>query len=69
MTVYQIMQCKVIVSCVPYKVKARAVKMTLESDLTNLIPSTILKTHDNMHLYIEQESASLVDSSRLNLYR
>jgi len=34
MTVYQIMQSKVIVSCVPYKVKADAVKMMLENDLT-----------------------------------
>lgn len=34
MSVYQIMQCKTILSCVPYAAKADAVKKTLESDLT-----------------------------------
>lgn len=67
MTVHQIMQCKVIVSCVPYKVKAKAVKLTLENELTNLIPSTMLKTHENMFLFLDEDSASLVDRSLLNL--
>ena len=45
MTPYQIMQCKVIISCVPFQVKAKAVKLTLENDLTNKIPATLLKQH------------------------
>lgn len=61
MTVYQIMQSKVIVSCVPHKVKAEAVKLTLENDVTNKIPATMLKTHDNWTLFIDTNSASLLD--------
>lgn len=61
MTVYQIMQSKVIVSCVPHKVKSEAVKLTLKNDVTNKIPATILKTHDNWTLFIDINSASLLD--------
>ncbi len=68
MTVYQIMQSKVIVSCVPYKVKADAVKMTLENDLTCEIPATMLKKHENATLFLDEESASLVDKDILKRY-
>lgn len=58
MSVYQIMQCKTILSCVPYSSKAEAVKDTLENDLTNLVPATMLKTHENFFLYLDKDSAS-----------
>jgi len=58
MSVKQIMKCKKIVSCVPYAVKADAVFKTLSSELTNLIPATMLKTHSDFTLYIDSESAS-----------
>jgi len=64
MTCYQIMQCKVILSCVPYAVKAEAVRMTLENELTNEIPATLLKQHPDFHLYIDEDSAALVDVSK-----
>ncbi len=64
MSVYQIMQCKTILSCVPYPVKANAIKMTLENDLTNQIPATILKQHGDFHLYLDRESASLIDAKK-----
>jgi len=62
MSVYQIMQCLHIVSCVPYAVKAKAIKDTLENQLTNMVPATMLKEHPDITLYLDQESASLVDS-------
>jgi len=43
MSVHQIMQCKIIISSVPHLVKAEAVAMTLQHDLTNLVPATMLK--------------------------
>ena len=53
------MQCKKIVSCVPYKVKAEAIENTLKAkDVTNEIPATLLKTHPDMILYIDNDSAS-----------
>ena len=63
MTAYQIMQCETIVSCVPYKVKAEAVKNTLfAKEVDNLVPATLLKTHPNFVLYIDEDSASGVKS-------
>ena len=60
MTVYQMMQCKIIISCVPHKVKAHAIKQTLESTLTNQIPATMLKEHGNWRLFLDTASASLL---------
>jgi len=62
MTVKQIMKCKKIISVVPYKVKAKAIHDTLMSDeITNLVPATILRTHSDWTLYIDNDSASMVD--------
>jgi len=60
MSVKQIMKCKKIVSCVPYKVKAEAVLNTLKTELTNTVPATMLKTHPDFTLYIDADSASLL---------
>jgi len=60
MTVHQILQCERIVSCVPYKVKANAVKATLSNDVTNTVPATIMKGHKDFILYLDCDSASLV---------
>ena len=59
MTAYQIMLCKRIVSCVPHKVKAEAIKNTLSAkDITNLVPATLLKEHPDFILYLDENSAS-----------
>jgi len=59
MTAYQIMQCKKIVSCVPHKVKADAIKKTLMADeVSNLVPATLLKKHEDFILFIDANSAS-----------
>ncbi|MGF7146076.1 glucosamine-6-phosphate deaminase [Anaerotaenia torta] len=60
MTVYQIMQCKNIISCVPSKVKANAIKSMIDNPVTNLIPATMLKMHNSMTLFLDEESASLL---------
>lgn len=60
MSVRQIMKCRCIVSCVPYQIKANAVRMTIESPLTNMIPATILKQHEDFTLYLDRDSASLI---------
>ena len=58
MTVKQIMACESIVSVVPHAVKAEAVKNTLERDVTNLVPATIMKTHPDFNLFLDSESAA-----------
>ena len=58
MTAYQIMQCERIVSCVPYAVKAEAVENTVKAtEVTNLVPATLLKTHPAFILYVDEDSA------------
>lgn len=69
MTVYQIMQSNIIVSFVPYKVKAVAVRDTLENELTNGIPATMLKSHKNWVLYLDEDSAGLTDKNIINQYK
>ncbi|MBQ7034540.1 MAG: 6-phosphogluconolactonase [Clostridia bacterium] len=59
MTAYQIMQCERIVSCVPYAVKAEAVENTVKAtEVTNLVPATLLKTHPDFILYVDEDSAA-----------
>jgi glucosamine-6-phosphate deaminase len=58
MTPWQIMQCKTIISCVPHKVKAISVRNTLINKLTNIVPATLLKQHNDFHLYLDNDSAS-----------
>lgn len=65
MTVYQILQCEKIVSCVPYAVKADAIKWTLENDATNMIPATMLKGHKDVVIYADEDSFSKVDENKI----
>lgn len=58
MTPWQIIQCGTIVSCVPHKVKALAVKMTLINEVTEIVPATLLKTHKDFHLFLDKDSSS-----------
>jgi glucosamine-6-phosphate deaminase len=60
MTVWQIMQCKTIVSAVPHLVKADAIYKTFTSRLSNMIPATMLKQHLDFNLFIDYNSASKV---------
>jgi glucosamine-6-phosphate deaminase len=60
MSVWQIMQCRTIISCVPHMVKADAVSKTFKSRLTNTVPATILKQHNDFHLYLDKDSASKI---------
>lgn len=62
MSCHQIMKCLNIVSAVPHKVKAEAVRNTLYSKVvTNTVPATLLKTHGNFTLFLDEDSASLID--------
>ncbi|HLN56632.1 MAG TPA: 6-phosphogluconolactonase [Bacteroidales bacterium] len=58
MTPYQIMQCNTIISSVPHKVKATAIRNTLVNKLTEVVPATLLKQHADYHLYIDKNSSS-----------
>lgn len=64
MSVSEIMKCGNIISAVPYKVKAQAIRDTLENELTPYIPATMLKTHKSFSLFVDRDSASLVDIAK-----
>ena len=68
MTCYQIMQCKSIISVVPYKVKADAIYKTLTSDLTPEVPATLLKNHADCTVYCDSDSASLLDGETIEKF-
>jgi len=58
MSVKQILKSKNIICSVPGERKAEAVKHTLENEISNLYPSTILRTHNHCSLFIDDKSAS-----------
>lgn len=58
MTVRQILSCRAIVTCVPHEAKAEAVFNTLTMPVSPQIPATILKTHPQWHLYLDNNSAA-----------
>ena len=45
---------------VPASSKAKAVQQTLEGEIGEKCPATILRTHENAHLYLDQDSAGLI---------
>ena len=64
MTVKQILKCKKIISAVPYKVKAEAVRKTLTAEKpTGQIPATALFMHPDVSLFLDADSASLIDEA------
>lgn len=69
MSAPEIMKCKKIISVVPYKVKAEAVYNTLNSELTNEVPATLLKQHADFTLYCDQDSASMLTKDLIEKYQ
>jgi len=61
MSVRQIMKAQNIVCTVPGKRKAEAVKKCFTGEVSPERPASILLRHDNVHLYLDRESASLLD--------
>ncbi|MBQ7063334.1 MAG: 6-phosphogluconolactonase [Firmicutes bacterium] len=65
MTVHQILQCRTIISVVPYAVKADAVQKTLYQDANNLVPATVMKSHPDFTLFVDRDSFAGVDVERI----
>jgi len=62
MSIRQICQAQHIILTVPDERKAEAVKGTLEGEVSNEVPASILQTHDETTIYLDAESASLLSS-------
>jgi 6-phosphogluconolactonase/Glucosamine-6-phosphate isomerase/deaminase len=54
----QIMDCRHIVTAVPHAVKAEAIYNTIRRPVTNMVPATLLKTHPDWNLFIDDASAA-----------
>ena len=60
MSVREIMKSRKIISIVPYKVKATAVRDTLYGEIGPMVPASILRTHEDWTLLLDEDSASLL---------
>ena len=60
-SIHQIMKSKNIICTVPDKRKAKAVKNCLEKEISPLCPSSILRKHPQVYLYLDKNSASLIN--------
>jgi len=60
MSVRQILRAKELMAVVPDQRKAQAVKASIEGEITPMVPASILRTHPNVTLYLDQPSASLL---------
>jgi len=63
MSIRQIMKCSTIIAIVPEKRKAEAVRNCLGKSVkvSPERPSSILKNHPDVHIYLDADSASLLD--------
>jgi glucosamine-6-phosphate deaminase len=66
MTVQQILKSAEIICIVPDARKAKAVKACLEGEISPLAPSSILRTHANTTVYLDQHSAALLSPATLS---
>ncbi len=65
MSIKQIMKSKCIICSVPDRRKAEAVKNTVEKDISNIYPASILRSHPNCYLYLDKEAGSLLSQNNV----
>ncbi len=69
MSVRQILKAREIIAVVPDARKAQAVKASLSGAVNPNVPGSILRTHPHTTLYLDRNSASLLDSKLLEQLR
>jgi len=60
MSIRQIMKSACLIVSVPEKRKAQAVKNTLQGQVTNMCPASILQRHKRCKIFMDAEAASLL---------
>jgi len=65
MSVRQILKAKEIICVVPDARKAHAVKMCFEGEISPMAPASILRTHPNATVYLDEDSARLLSPTTL----
>ena len=69
MSVRQILKAKEILAVVPGSKKAPAVKACFESEISPMVPASILRTHPNTTVYLDKDSASLLSPALQDVIR
>ena len=64
MSVRQILKSREIICVAPEARKARAVKASVEGPISPMMPASILQTHANTTLFLDNAAAALLDSTR-----
>jgi glucosamine-6-phosphate deaminase len=63
MSVRQILKAEEIIAVVPESRKAKAVQACVEREISPMFPASILRTHHNTTLYLDNDSAALLKQS------
>jgi len=63
MSVRQILKAKEILAVVPDARKAKAVKTCFEGEISPMAPASILRTHPNATIYLDKNSAALLNTA------
>jgi len=67
MSIRQILKAEKIICIVPDARKASAVKACIEGDISPLAPASMLRTHPNTTIYLDSNSAALLQPATLAL--
>ena len=62
MSIRQILKAREIICSCPDVRKAKAVKACLEGPVSNMAPASILRSHPNVTVFLDRESAALLES-------
>ena len=68
MSIRQILRAREIITVVPDARKAKAVQMCFEGEVSPLAPASVLRQHGNATIYLDSESASLLNPATIAKY-
>jgi glucosamine-6-phosphate deaminase len=68
MCIRQILKANEIICVVPDARKARAIQACFEGEISPLVPASILRTHPNTTIYLDQKSAALLCAGTLSAF-
>ena len=60
MSIKQILRSEKIIAVVPEQRKAKAVQLTIESEISPAVPASAMRRHSNTTLFLDRESSSLL---------
>ena len=68
MSIRQILKVKEIIAVVPDARKATAIQLCFDGEISPLAPASILRTHPNATIYLDQKSAALLSPGTLSAF-